>query len=214
MKMAGIFQFWRCMCWLFAWRQTWASAMSVREGTYLPARESDRGKNLKNIKAFSTRVQDIRRQGGNVEFIFGFSTGHVGTTTLSSKKAYRDEDLAKKQIHFVFERGGVPPSTCGRSSWDLKKEIVHVEFYYGPELLRSVANPKVNNTIVDLSHANICFYRGLVNVLHSHQIAFRFIRIRRDRYETTLSMSIQDNSRSELFKLCGNKYNCDLCWHL
>jgi hypothetical protein len=168
---------------------------SVREGTYLPARESDRGKNLKNIKSFATRLQDIRRQGGDVNFIFGFSTGHVGTTTFSSRKAYVDDDLAKKQIHFVFERGGVPPTACGRSSWDLKKEIIHVEFYYGPELLRVVSNPKANTTIVDLSHANICFYRGLINVLHSLQVSFRFIRIRRDRYETALSMSIQDNSR-------------------
>lgn len=173
-------------------------AIIIREGTYLPARESDRGKNLKKLRSFSSHVRHMRKQHGSVKFVLGFSTGHVGTTTFSSPSAYVATN-SSRDIHFVFEKGGVPPSTCAQDDWDFKKEIVHSEYYYLPELMRGISLSR-NSTVVDLSHANICFYRGLVNVLHSNRIPFTFVRIRRDRIETALSMSIQDESRVDFFK--------------
>jgi hypothetical protein len=195
-----------CVLFIVATMIVLISAINIREGTYLPTNEADRGLNLKSIRTFSSRVREIRRNGGSVTLVLGFSTGHVGTTTFSSREAYMEEDLVARGVKFVFERAGVRPTTCARKDWDFKKEIQHVEYYYGPEILKSVSTSK-NSTVVDLSHANICFYKGLINVMHANKVPFTFVRIRRDRVETALSMSIQDDSRVEFFKRDYYRYH-------
>jgi hypothetical protein len=173
-------------------------AFQVRPGTYMPLNEANRGKNLDKIVTFTTQIENIRRKGGDVNFIVGFSTGHVGTTTLTSKSAYNAQEVAEKNVKFVFERAGVPPSTCADREWDIRQEVQHVEYYYGPEILSNISASS-SSVIVDLSHANICFYRGLIHVFHLAKVQFKFIRVRRERIETALSMSIQDDSAVDFF---------------
>jgi hypothetical protein len=175
-----------------------AQGFGIRPGTYMPMNETDRGKNLKSIKSFSERVAEMHKQGGHLTLIFGFSTGHVGTTTLCTPAAYNADEIAQNNVKFVFERAGVPPAVCGKRDWDMKKEIQHVEYYYGPEILTDVPLTG-KSTIVDLSHANICFYRGLIHVLHRENIPFKFIRIRRERLETAVSLSILVNDTVDFF---------------
>jgi hypothetical protein len=175
-----------------------AHGFGIRPGTYMPMNETDRGKNLKSIKSFSERVAEMHKQGGHLTLIFGFSTGHVGTTTLCTPAAYNADEIAQNNVKFLFERAGVPPAVCGKRDWDMKKEIQHVEYYYGPEILTDVPLTG-KSTIVDLSHANICFYRGLIHVLHRENIPFKFIRIRRERLETAVSMSIQFDDTVDFF---------------
>jgi hypothetical protein len=169
------------------------------EGTYLPLNENRRGKDINEKRSFTQLVDKIYKKGGTVRFVVAFSTGHVGTTTLSDKRTYNSKDVKAANLHFVFEKGGVPPSTCSSPSWNLQSEIEHVEHYYGPAVLDYELFDK-NFTVIDLSHSNLCFYRGLIWVLRKSQVPFEFVRIRRERLETVISMSVQNGTFIDFFK--------------
>jgi hypothetical protein len=171
------------------------------EGVYIPDDEKMRGKDMDMSKTFTRRLGKIRAKGGSLKLVIGYSTGHVGTTSLSKKSSYDKEDLMAKHIHFIFEMAGVRPAVCSSSSWTLQSEIEHVEYYYGPTILdyKDDADLSAEVTIVDLSHANLCFYRGLVWVLRYNQVPFQFVRIRRERIETVISMSTQKDEFVNFF---------------
>ena len=141
-----------------------------------------------------------KTQSFHLRLLIGFSTGHCGTTTLSSQKSYILQPLPA--VGFVFEAGAVSKDHYEKS-FTIKDEISHVENVYGPmvyqaalKLMSSVQNSMHSNssrnyTIVDLSHASIYFYRGLLHVANSNmnKLSVKFIRLRRDRIETAVSMS-------------------------
>lgn len=170
--------------------------VAIRPGVYLPSKESDRGK--KPPRTFTSLLDRLQQNGGSVRFVFGFSTGHVGTTTFSHNATYVSSDVKSKQVGFIFERGGVPTQTYSRTHWRFEDEVEHVEYYYGPELL-SKANFSQSLVRVDLSHSNLYFYNGLVYILDKRNISYSFVRILRDRHETALSMSIQTNEEVDFF---------------
>lgn len=84
-------------------------------------------------------------------------------------------------------------------TFNLQSEIDHVEGSYGPyivnEVKRRIEKKMVGDemisvaNIIDMSHASLFYYRGLIEVAKkSPEIHLHFIRIRRDRIETAISM--------------------------
>ena len=171
--------------------------MALLHGTYAPIPESARGKNFGNIDSFSAILKRLNDKGGSVRFVFAFTTGHVGTTSMSVPAGYSAQDIENNNVRFIFEKAGVPIETY-ESNFKLKDEIQHVEYYYGPKLLEKLALSKAN-VRVDLSHGNLFFYRGLVHLLYKYNLNFTFIRIRRDRYETCLSMCLEGERVVDFF---------------
>lgn len=132
----------------------------------------------------------------HIHLIMGFSTGHCGTTTLSDKNSYQVIDK-HHTAKFLFETNYVDKKQYRNPNFDLQSEIDHVESHYGPKIIQEMrllvgASPKPTHiTIVDLSHSNLFFHRGLVFMAMKlrHKFNISFIRIRRDRYETARSMA-------------------------
>lgn len=149
-----------------------------------------RGVGLQKITPFSTLLQRFAQKGGSVRFIFGFSTGHVGTTTMSNAKLYDTRLVLKNNIRFLFEEAAVPKKAYESSTWDFRREVEHVEYYYGPKLLERSDFSK-HLIRVDLSHSNLYFYRGLLAVLNFNNANYSFVRIYRERVEASISMIMQ-----------------------
>jgi hypothetical protein len=169
----------------------------MKPGVFFPIHESNRGKKL-GRRTFSLILANIRKAGGSVRFVFGFSTGHVGTTTFASYGAYELEDIKANRVSLLFERAGVPGNTYKKPSWTLESEIQHVEYYYGPELMGNVTHAS-SMVRVDLSHSNLFFYRGLLNVLNKNNCSFSFVRIQRNRHELAVSMSTEHRKAVDFF---------------
>ena len=136
------------------------------------------------------RSEDLRP----FDFVFGWSTGHVGTTTLSKGSSYGDPS----SVTFVFEELPSPFGRLGRGrvrkmSVDylasLEEEERFVSDRYIPHLLAFRGNA---STLVDLGHHNLYFAQGLLDYLHRHRQEFRvlFIRVRRERYLTVYPYSL------------------------
>lgn len=121
------------------------------------------------------------------ELVIGYSTGHVGTTTLSSSQPYMDGSHAKvKDIAFFFEIGRMRK----RRNATLKDEEQHVRGkYFGA--IRSQLKGEFHKTCVDLSHMNLYFIRGLLSVLRADRVPYRLVRIRRDAVEVARSFEAQ-----------------------
>lgn len=97
---------------------------------------------------------------------------------------------------FIFERGGIGGESYGDSAFefDLGCEISQVENNYFLHIIgrieEVIGERAVQSVIViDMSHTNLYFYRGLVEVAKQNpKINLHFVRIRRNRVETALSM--------------------------
>lgn len=156
---------------------------------------------ISTVKYFT---DDLQRHNIHLKLVLGFSTGHVGTTSLSDKNSYERINMDGQGIVFVFERAFVN-RTKYSASWTTVDEIDHVQRTYGPYVLFragqawtklfpstfSDVNFSKNITIVDLSHSCLYFYRGIVAIaeLYPDNISLQFVRIRRDRIETVVSMT-------------------------
>jgi len=149
---------------------------------------------------FSNFSEILKKTDFHLRLFIGFSTGHCGTTTFSSQKSYIFQP--SQPIGFIFEAAAVSKDHYEKN-WTLKDEISHIEGVYGPMVyhlaikLKSKANDSYHSrslakyAIVDLSHASIYFYRGLLHLANSNKnkLSVKFVRIRRDRIETAISMS-------------------------
>lgn len=129
----------------------------------------------------------------------GFSSGHVGTTSFSDKNSYSPFGKSGELIDFIFEKGAVA-KTHYMHNWTITQEINHVEKTYGHYVLDhanqtmfalGINDTMKNITIVDLSHSCLFYYRGLIYVAknNSNKMSVEFIRLRRDRVETVISMT-------------------------
>jgi hypothetical protein len=174
-----------------------AGLAPMKPGLFFHNIVSNRGK-LLGQRTFSYFLGNIRKTGGSVRFVFGFSTGHVGTTTFASYGAYEADDIRNKRVFLLFERAGVPGGTYKKNTWTLEKEIQHVEYYYGPELMGNVTH-KNSMVRVDMSHSNLFFYRGLLHVLTANNVSFSFVRIQRNRHELAVSMSTEHHRTCDFF---------------
>ena len=121
-------------------------------------------------------------------FVFGWSSGHVGTTTLSSSITYSNPE----NINFIFETKRHPSFLRNlKRSWKLfthQDEKKFVEKVFMPLMLDHLGNA---TTLVDLGHHNLYFIYGLLEYLNENKHKFRvlFVRICRERYETALSLT-------------------------
>lgn len=120
------------------------------------------------------------------DFIFGWSTGHCGTTTLSSATSYVHEN----DVIFLFEGHGRCPggtrSPRGQMSSGEIDSIVRDN--YVPSMLACRGN---RTTLIDLGHHNLAMGESLVKYFSSNDtpLTALFIRIRRDRFENALSLT-------------------------
>ena len=122
------------------------------------------------------------------DFVLGWSTGHVGTTTLSRAASYG----SPSGIAFTFE--DLPPSSSNIGRGRTQKmppnippgrdeELRFVNERYLPHLLAVRGNA---TTLVDLGHHNLYFADALLSVLHQYRDRYRvlFVRVRRERYSS------------------------------
>lgn len=121
-----------------------------------------------------------------------------GTTTFSDVDAYSKIGLNGELVDFIFEKAAVPKVRYAQN-WTIQQEISHIQNVYGPfiiqhakELQQSLKLNSVESyTIADLSHSSLFHYRGLINLAKQYpdQLSLHFIRIRRDRVETIISIT-------------------------
>ena len=122
------------------------------------------------------------------DFVLGWSTGHVGTTTLSRAASYD----SPSGVAFTFE--DLPPPFGKVSGGPIRKmprnyipdrdeELRFVNERYLPHLLAVRGNA---TTLVDLGHHNLYFADALLSVLHQYRDRYRvlFVRVRRERYSS------------------------------
>lgn len=150
-----------------------------------------------------TLTSILKESDIHMNLVLGFSTGHVGTTSLSEKSSYEPHGQDKQSITMIFEEAHVNKTEYSLRNWTISDEVWHFERIYGPYLFHKAQkqrnkaikdNPNLEfsnvYTIADLSHSNLYFYRGLMKVaMRSAHLDVQFVRIRRDRIETVVSMS-------------------------
>jgi hypothetical protein len=141
--------------------------------------------------------------GKQYKCVFGFSTGHVGTGTLSEQSAYKDvshieflfEGFRMKQEanskHRDFCRVAHDVYNAGEFS-ELDEESF-VQTQLAPFFNRLTVNSN-KRIIVDLGHANLFYYRGIAKYYLNPNKTWpfcnelEFVRIRRSRYEAAKSL--------------------------
>jgi hypothetical protein len=130
------------------------------------------------------------------EYIFGFSTGHCGTTALAAKAIF-GEGNRQGQIHFEHEL----PSTR-ISHKDYERMNATQEYRFVQNLLfreiHKVMGP--NETVFyDSGHHTLYFMNGLLKFLTETQrlyptlFQYHILRVRRNRAETALSLTFHGN---------------------
>lgn len=127
------------------------------------------------------------------KYVFGFSPGHTGTTTLSDVWSYRDGTRNLSSVFFTFE-----PFAMGARIEDADEEASLVRTRYLPTLERVVRHETRHSRrplqepfdlCVDLSHYSLYFFRGLLKVMREERLPFQLLRIRRDAVETARSLT-------------------------
>lgn len=155
--------------------------------------------------------------------VFGFSTGHVGTTALGHPSNYRNSS----HVQFFFEGKPFGQGSPVREMYMTNEEYNNIEREVGPEQERLFVENKyapflnevmsrstvVNNrrsVIFDMGHANLFFYRGIAQYFlqskkpHPFCEKLRFVRIRRDRFESAISLT-SANPFHIRESLCNNR---------
>lgn len=140
----------------------------------------------------------LRNYNLKVFLVIGFSTGHVGTTSLSAPEHYANVT----NCIFIFEEGDVGIRYNKKENWTVDDEEFFVQKKYGMHILGKINNTigsdilknsslAKNITIIDLSHKSLWIYRGLERISNRFgtDIKLHFIRIRRDRFETAFSIA-------------------------
>mmetsp|Transcript_7168 Transcript_7168/g.10663 ORF Transcript_7168/g.10663 Transcript_7168/m.10663 type:complete len:311 (+) Transcript_7168:437-1369(+) len=132
------------------------------------------------------------------ECIFGYSTGHVGTTTLSRPSSY----LPTSSTVFLFEGHRIASSIRAASStvsyrkytalnFTVQHELEFILYHALPFYQRAV-NESHAEVVMDLGHANLFYYRGIAEAVKRRAQGFcthvTFVRIRRARYESAKSL--------------------------
>lgn len=123
------------------------------------------------------------------DFIFGFSTGHVGTTTLSEKRFYG----SPKNVQFLHElkygKFDLDESflTERWKNSTFEDEYDYVKNVYIPFMVKS---RRGKDTLVDLGHNINYFTDALIQYLQKEtHYNFIFVRIRRERIESAISLA-------------------------
>jgi hypothetical protein len=132
-------------------------------------------------------------------FVLGFSTGHVGTTTISNASSYRNSTSV---VHLFFEectKSELLPLMQNDSATDSARPAQehHVRTVWARHLVSKLSRrgARTAGACVDLSHYTLPFYRGLVSVLQASGRPLSLVRIRRDACEVANSFNA-NRSRS------------------
>ena len=133
------------------------------------------------------------------DFIFGFSTGHAGTTTLSLKDYYQKPN---NNILFLHELKFGPSSYPYKPEFGYRtetwqqgnpaKDYAYVKDILFPFLLRSqeIAGTSV---VMDLGHHNLYFIDALIKYMKTEtQYKYIMVRIRRERLEQAVSLTFHN----------------------
>ena len=153
------------------------------------------GKNRR--KEDEEEIQQDNKQA-NYDFIFGFSTGHAGTTTLSLKDYYLDP----KNILFLHEMKYGPSSYPYNSQYgysteawqkgDQEKDYTYVKDVFFPFLLKS-RTVSESTVVLDLGHHNLYFIDSLIKYMNTEtKYKYIIVRIRRERLELAVSLSFHN----------------------
>ena len=125
-------------------------------------------------------------------YVFGFSNGHVGTTTMDDHSFYHDPEST---TGFGFEVVGLwkhGPWHAWRAPSTVAEEVQFVNSTYLPALWKATSpGGAQKKACVDLSHTNLFFFRGLLKVLREANLPFKLVRVRRDAVELALSLLTQ-----------------------
>jgi len=130
---------------------------------------------------------------GYYDFIFGWSTGHVGTTTLSEKRLYGSPDNVTFLHEMKYGKAGLPSvdDVYTTDRWRMGNytdEYNYVKQRYIPWLLKN-KYPK-SRTVLDLGHNINYFYDALFSyLLNETQYKFAVVRLRRERLEAAQSLT-------------------------
>jgi hypothetical protein len=137
------------------------------------------------------------------DFILGWSTGHVGTTTLSHRDIYKN---IENKVQFMFEsnKGVNQIAWLSRQQWlSMNRSSIYdfVKDSYIPYLLQSRGSM---GTLVDLGHHNVFFIDELLSYIFK-ETSYRvlIVRIRRERYENALSLTHTVPNRPILTDVCN-----------
>ena len=131
------------------------------------------------------------------EFVFGFSTGHVGTTTLSHSSTYEDGINQLSDVALFFELDGAAqwrknnlrPSEARaiKALESVEAQERHVRERYLKQMAILLNGRRVK-VCVDLSHFTMLYFTGLINVMRAERLPFRLVRIERDAVEVARSL--------------------------
>lgn len=155
-------------------------------------REEAGKKAVAAIKEAAAKAEDAP-SADHYDFVFGWSTGHVGTTTLSEQRFYGSPDNVTFLHEMKFGKQGVPHAeyVYDTEKWlagNYSTEYQYVKTRYVPWLLLNKYNR--SRTLVDLGHNINYFYTALVDYLqHETHYSFAFARLRRERLETAQSLT-------------------------
>jgi hypothetical protein len=117
------------------------------------------------------------------DFVFGFSTGHVGTSSLSKATMY----VNTSNISFVHEASQESAKYAVRWRNGTKEmDSIYVRRKFLPKVLNF---KKSKEMLIDMGHHTICFADSLIKYVNKEtNYSLLFIRIRRRRLETAFSL--------------------------
>ncbi len=144
------------------------------------------------------RKIDAVEETNHYDFIFGYSTGHVGTTTLSEGKYYgRPHDVVFiHEMHYgkynISRKDIFTTQKWAKATYE--DEYSYVKDIYMPFMVKSKGSKK---TLLDLGHNSLYFIKALLAYLQSEtSFKFVFVRIRRERIESAISLAYKHPVRT------------------
>jgi len=122
-------------------------------------------------------------------YVFGYSTGHVGTTTLSRSSTYAHGGTNKTDVAFFFEldHSFGHTNTIGRHGLSIAEQENHVRNVYLKEMSQRLGQRRAR-ICVDLSHFHLHYFEGLLRVMRAERRPLKLVRIRRDAVEVARSL--------------------------
>lgn len=153
-------------------------------------KEKEKEKKDKNTV---TEPEIPRSERKYYDFVFGYSTGHVGTTTLSEGKLYGEPEDVVFMHELHYGKKVKDENIFGTEKYltsTFEDQYNYVKSFYIPFLLK---NRKKARTLLDLGHNNLYFCKALIQYLFEEtEYKFIFVRVRRQRDEAALSLSYRN----------------------
>jgi hypothetical protein len=160
-------------------------------------------------------MKEVLGKGGALrdnEYIFGFSTGHVGTTSLATKSIYRSgvyntETVMRRlnEIHFEHEMKATRLEHGAWVNYDHDGEFQWVKTVFFRSIKESMKPSE--KCFFDDGHHTLYFIYGLIryltelNQMNNDNLRYTIVRIRRNRIETAMSLTFPHDSAGDPIRL-------------